>query len=154
MARHTDITDYEVSLIKKMLDMKIPNQKILGYINNCRGDVEKHINNGRITDIKQGKIGKDILLATQDEVESFMQKYGTFHGDSEIDKILQIKHGYLLCEENEEIEFKETFSGFKNNTRLITTIHAMANNKGGMIIFGIKEMQSGDNKKYKIRRFI
>lgn len=150
MARHTDITDYEVSLIKKMLDMKIPNQKILGYINNCRGDVEKHINNGRITDIKQGKIGKDIPLATQDEVESFMQKYGTFHGDSEIDKILQIKHGYLLCEENEEIEFKETFSGFKNNTRLITTIHAMANNKGGMIIFGIKEMQSGDNKKYKI----
>lgn len=150
MARHTDITDYEVSLIKKMLDMEIPNQKILGYINIYRGDVEKHINNGRITDIKQGRIGGGIPLATQDEVESFMQKYSTFRGDSEIDKILQIKNGYLLCEENEEIEFKETFGGFKNNAKLITTIHAMANNKGGVIIFGIKEIQNGNNRKYKI----
>ncbi|WP_181646799.1 ATP-binding protein [Helicobacter sp. 16-1353] len=142
--KRKEITNQEISIIKRLIDMKIPNQEILGHINKSRGDVCNHINNGRITDIKKGKIGNNVKMATQEEANHFINI------DS-IENLLIHKDGYLLGRESETLEYKESFGGIKDS-RLLQTIQGMANNKGGYIVFGIKESNDANiSKRYKIK---
>ena len=53
------ISDYEFGIIKALINLKYENQDILAYINRYReANKLKHINAGRISDIKNGKEGK------------------------------------------------------------------------------------------------
>lgn len=127
----------EIALIKALLKLKIRNQEILGYINNARGDVKNHINNGRITDIKKERIGADIQACDEAKAKAFMNKYGNISNSKKLN-FLCIKNEYLENEESETLEFKETFKSIKED-RLLHIIQAMANNQGGFIVFGVKE---------------
>lgn len=72
------LNDHEIAIIKALLLLKLPNQEILGYINNARGDVKNHINNGRIAEIKQNKKGINIKPVSEQEARDFMEKIKIF----------------------------------------------------------------------------
>ena len=57
-----------------------------------------------------------------------------------LDNILQRKDkkGNIIARESSEIEFKESFN-FGNMPKYSKTMAAFANNKGGYILFGIKD---------------
>lgn len=142
----SNLSNDEVALIKALLKLKISNQEILGYINNARADVKNHINNGRITDIKNGRIGADVQACDEASAKAFMEKYGNISNNKKL-SFLCIKDEYLENEESETLEFKENFNSIKED-KLLHTIQAMANNQGGFIIFGVKE------EGQKIKKFI
>lgn len=96
------LNDHEIAIIKALLLLKIPNQEILGYINNARGDVKNHINNGRIAEIKQNKKGIDIKPVSEQEAKGFMEKYKNISNNKKLD-FLHIKDGYVEIEESEKI---------------------------------------------------
>lgn len=133
----SNLSSDEIALIKRLFELEIPNQEILGYINNARANVKNHINNGRITDIKQGRIGAGIQACDEAKAKAFMEKYGNIPNSKKLN-FLCVKDGYLENEESEILEFKETFKSIKED-RLLHSIQAMANNQGGFIVFGVKE---------------
>lgn len=146
------ISEYEIGIIKSLLKMGYPNQKILGLINNSRGDIDKYINSGRIAEIKKGLIGGEISEANQDEVLVFVKEFKKIKqadSEDEIERLLWVNsNGTLNIQENERIEFKETFHNFSQN-KILNTIQGFANRDGGYILFGIKEKNDEDSyRKY------
>jgi Domain of unknown function (DUF3644) len=82
MAKRNTLTDFEVSIIKKLLslDNKPTNQEIAGLINRSRGGASSDVNSGRITNIKQNDIPKyvPVKLASDDELAFFFKKLDAF----------------------------------------------------------------------------
>ena len=77
MAKRNSLTEFEVSIIKKLLNRKqYTNQEIAGLINRSRGDASSDVSSGRITNIKQGDIQKyvPVALASDDEADFFLKK--------------------------------------------------------------------------------
>lgn len=144
------ISDYEVGIIKVLINLKYENQDILAYINRYReANKLKHINSGRISDIKSGKIGKDIPLALDDVVNNFRAQYQTTMND-DFCSVFKFKDDYIENEESETIEYKQSFGAIKDD-KLLRSIQGMANNKGGFIVFGISEENNDSIKKYYIK---
>lgn len=141
MSKNPNITDYEIGIIKALINMGVPNQEILGYINYYRGDVKNHINSGRIPDIKQKRIGKDIEPLSKREAEDFLKRYNpeNLNVDKKLDELLCHTNLMLHIKESEKIEFKKSFHGFKDWDKVLKPIQGMANNCGGYIFFGIEE---------------
>ncbi|WP_027327464.1 ATP-binding protein [Helicobacter pametensis] len=140
MSKNPNITDYEIGIIKALIDIEIPNQEILGCINHYRGNIKNHINSGRIPDIKQGRIGKEIMALSEREARDFLERYSTFELKADgLESLLSHTNLTLHIKENEKIEFKKSFHGFKNWDKVLKPIQGMANNCGGYIFFGIEE---------------
>lgn len=57
---------------------------------------------------------------------------------AEFEDLLKIKNGYLFNREGQKLEFKEQFN-FGGLADYLRDFAAFANNRGGMIIFGIKD---------------
>lgn len=49
------------------------------------------------------------------------------------------KRGYIKKRESFDLEFKQNFQGGDNILKYLKTLVGMANNKGGQIIFGVKD---------------
>lgn len=145
------ISDYEVGIIKALLNLKYKNQDILAYINRYReANKLNHINSGRISDIKSEKIGKDISLALDDAVKNFIAQYQTTNTSDDFCSVFKFKDNYIENEESETIEYKQSFDAIKED-KLLRSIQGMANNKGGFIVFGISEENNDSIKKYYIK---
>ncbi|MBR7118186.1 MAG: ATP-binding protein [Helicobacteraceae bacterium] len=145
------ISDYEIGIIKALIDLKYENQDILAYINRYReANKLKHINSGRISDIKNGKRGKDIPLALNDVVNNFIEQYKTTTMNDDFCSVFKFKDDYIENEESETIEYKQSFGAIKDD-KLLKSIQGMANNKGGFIVFGISEENNDSIKKYCIK---
>ena len=57
------ISDYEIGIIKALINLKYENQDILAYINRYReANKLKHINSGRIYDIKSANSPKSFFI--------------------------------------------------------------------------------------------
>jgi len=81
MAKRNSLTNSEVSIIKKLLDMgQHTNQEIAGLINRLRGDASNDVSSGRITNIKQDEIQKYVPVppASDEEVAFFFRKLEAF----------------------------------------------------------------------------
>lgn len=145
------ISDYEIGIIKALINLKYENQDILAYINRYREAKKlKHINLGRISDIKNGKRGKDVPLASNDVVNNFIEQYKTTTMNDDFCSVFKFKDDYIENEESETIEYKQSFGAIKDDT-LLKSIQGMANNKGGFIVFGISEENNDGIKKYYIK---
>ena len=66
--RKRNITDDEIALMKAMLRRDIPNDRIHFYFNRA----DRLVSPGRITQVKQGKYGKDIPEASQVALDIFL----------------------------------------------------------------------------------
>ena len=144
------LTDYEVSVIKNLLDNPdFNNQEIAGLINRFRGDAKSDVSSGRISNIKNDQIQKylNIEACTDQVVKTFLEKVealklisvGLDNGplsDSQLSQILPIKasdKSKLNITETDQIECKESFN------MVMKTIASFANNKGGYFVFGVKD---------------
>jgi len=141
------LNDKEIAIIKKLVEQGKPSQEIMGIINIKRGKPELHVNFGRISDIKNGKTKKalDIAPATDVELEEFLKedtgnKKKNISESENINKLLPIKSQdplILDISETDTVECKESFS--KDEKNLLRPLCALANNKGGYILYGVKD---------------
>lgn len=141
------LNDIEIAIIKKLVEQGKPSQEIMGIINIKRGKPELHVNFGRISDIKNGKTKRalDIEPATDAELEEFL-KEDTENKKKDISEIENISKLFPIKSQNplildisetDMLECKESFS--KDEKNLLRPLCALANNKGGYILYGVKD---------------
>jgi len=151
--REGSLANSEVGIIKNLLSRSgFKNQDILGLINTVRRhEGRADANGGRISDIKKGKLRyRDIKQASNDDADVFIARAKNPVGFSRIDTdplrsdilttlLPRNKDSRTLhITETDRIECKESFGEkyFINNC--IKAIASFANNKGGYIVFGIR----------------
>lgn len=169
MAKRNSLTDYEVSLIKRLLGRgKHKNQEIAGLINRSRGNASNDISSGRISNIKNNQIQKYVSIksATNHVVDQFLKKFelvaapilnlGPIHSETlstlfPLKKtfVKKSKEGKVIIKgvlgpkkihvsETDTVEGKESFD-WGSREKYGKIIAGFANNKGGYILFGVKD---------------
>ncbi len=139
------LTIQEIAIAKKLHDNGKNNQEIVGIINTKRANPSLHINCGRISEIINGQKGQDIPIATEDELQAFLSSSISQEDTSPISEsilfqLLKIKKGTINCldiGENDTFECKENFN--TDIKSLIKPLVSFANNKGGYILYGVKD---------------
>ena len=160
------ITDKEISLIKAMLDRRMKNKDIQFFFNRP----ERPVNSGRITGIVNGSYSGSagIDKATDVELDGFISEHtpddttaqlsvpAAFAPTKDADPLddetvaAMFQEGedgswYFQHEESDIHECKENF-GFKHSDKWLRAIAALSNNRGGYIIFGVKDKNIVDGK--------
>lgn len=164
------ITDEEIALIKAMRDRGIRNSAIQFYFNRP----DRQVNSGRITNIGDGTYSNSatISAATDAELDAFL---GSYTGDnsataslaspppppgpvdkSTIEAMFEEDAGgtwRFRAGETDEHECKANF-GFKYASTWLRAVAALANNRGGYILFGVhdadKVKTGGVDKSYAV----
>lgn len=151
------ITDQEIGLIKAMLSRGMANNSIQFYFNRQ----DRPVNSGRITGIRQGKYGPDVPKSADDTLSDFMENFTSTASSAEIFKMEDAEAGffepmserilrsffkqdadgrwYFLKGESDEFECKENFN-IRRFSKPMKTIAGFANNRGGYIFFGVKDL--------------
>ena len=151
--RKRNIADEEIALIKAMLRRETPNDRIHFYFNRA----DRLVSSGRITQIKQGKYGRDVPEASEAALDAFLdawaKRHSPVHAVSQTsrppnhhDLIRELfekrgKGWFLISGETDEAECKTNFA-LKPQERFADALRAiagLANNKGGYIFFGVKD---------------
>ena len=160
------ISDFEISLIKAMINRGMKNKDIQFFFNRP----DRSVNSGRISGIRSGDYSNssEIPNASKTELDNFLSKFvetdvsasvtvplvGVL--EDEQDPISDIRlrsmfkkdstgvwrfaHGESDCH-----ECKESF-GFKYSDKWLRAVASLANNKGGYVIFGVKDKTVNDGK--------
>ena len=138
------LTDEEISVIKKLHADGKNNQVILGIINGKRGNPSLHINPGRVSEVLKNQKGNDIQAASEEELHAFMDKKvledNSPISESALSQMLKIKEGTSNCldiKESDTFECKENFNADAGT--LVKPLVSFANNKGGYILYGVKD---------------
>ncbi|MBB3352970.1 hypothetical protein FHT70_002910 [Rhizobium sp. BK049] len=153
------ITDQEIALIKTMLfSRRMKNRDIQFYFNRP----DRPVNSGRITQIRSGTYGPTIPQASEEELDAFLalgapSSVGVVAsaGEPKVQTVqeraaaLFEQRGragwFLKTHENDRTECKENFS-LKPEHRFadpLRSIAGLANNEGGFVFFGVKELPDG-----------
>lgn len=164
--RARSISDEEISLIKAMIRRSKANKDIQFFFNRP----ERSVNSGRISGIRNGTYSNSSEIAATSDVELdvFLNTFAAGEvsasisvaevtGESssndpvsaatlremftEIDGTHSFKHG-----ESDRHECKEGF-GFKHCDKWLRAIGALANNRGGYVVFGVRETVGSDGSK-------
>lgn len=149
------ISDQEVALIRAMLKRAFDKTTVQAYFTHP----DRRVNFGRITDIERDDYGRGVTAATDDELDKFLAGWRDARGapiqdlaEAAVDlsalspvdptrvlSLFELAEGSaprLRDGETEEIECKGSFRG-PNNDKLLRAIAALANNRGGHILFGV-----------------
>lgn len=140
------LSDEEVGLARAMLARGMQNDQIHFYFNRA----DRLISSGRITQIKNGTYAKDISAATEAELDSFLTKWGSENAsvsqkslssptDRDYIAALFEKRKNRWHVKNGETDVVECKLNYSVNGAIIKAIAGLANNKGGHILFGIKD---------------
>ena len=150
------ITEYEISIIKAMLERGMRNKDIQFFFNRPK----RPVNSGRITGIKNGTYSssKTITPATEQTLNDF---FSESRNDSNIGAVLVPSEKTMaLIDHTAESEIKKLFKynddgyweltrgetdccegkrnfGFKYSEPWLRAIAALANNVGGYVFFGV-----------------
>lgn len=151
------ITDHEISLIKAMLARGMANNSIQFYFNRQ----DRPVNSGRITGIRQRAYGPEVTEASNAELTEFLANFTSAEPTA---KVLEIEGGalapalpmeertlrsffrreadgrwYFIKGESDGFECKENFN-IRNFSKPLKTIAGFANNRGGYVLFGVKDL--------------
>jgi len=154
------ITDQEIGLIKTMLfSRRMKNRDIQFYFNRP----DRPVNSGRITQIRDGTYGPTVPQASEEELDAFLagstpSLIGAVGSSANEPKAQTVQDRalalfeqrgragwFLKTHENDRAECKENFS-LKPEHRFadpLRSIAGLANNEGGFIFFGLKELPDG-----------
>lgn len=167
------ISDLEIALIKEMLFRGMKNKEIQFYFNSP----ERSVNSGRISDIKSGKYSNSnsISASGKEKLNEFLSNFASEGATISIsDTAIKIPMSettdplsqellfsffkkatdgnlIFLKGESDEFECKENFS-LSSSSKWLKPIGALSNNKGGYVVFGVKDPKSQSDKTEK--RFI
>lgn len=154
------VTDQEIALIKAMIARDMPNKDIQFFFNRP----DRPVNSGRISQIRKGNYSNCAAIATAsaEELDSFLDSFkptgvsaavavpgsqtpaldtgptgiaalkAMFTNDKEVG-CWRFRHG-----ESDQHECKEGF-GFKHADKWLRAVAALANNKGGYVVFGVRD---------------
>lgn len=150
------ISDQEISLIKAMLKRGMEKTTIQAYFTHP----DRPVNYGRITNIEQGDYGPDIISAGDEELDKFLSEWRTREDfvpqnlaetlldfaslsavhPKRLEALFEIENGshVLRGVETDEVECKLTFQR-PGNDRLLRAVAALANNRGGYVLFGVED---------------
>ncbi len=148
------ISDEEISLIKGFLKRGMKNKDIQFFFNRP----DRPVNSGRITNIRLGSYGNSraVPIATDQELDKFLKQHrgkATVHSSDPISQIA-VKAMFakdskgiwrLNPGETDQHECKTSF-GFKYSEKWLKAIGALANNRGGYILFGVHDKGATDDK--------
>lgn len=139
------LTIQEIAIAKKLHTKGKNNQEIVGIINTKRVDPALHINCGRISEIINGQKGQDIQMATEEELQKFLlspapQEDTSPISDNTLSKLLKLKKNADNILDIDELSIFECKGNFSADERsLIKPLISFANNRGGYILYGIKD---------------
>lgn len=154
------ITNEEIGLIKAMLRMGMKNKDIQFFFNRQ----DRAVNSGRITGIRDGSYGPEIVPTSEDEAIAFIASFTPSGIVSPLlvaapvaaeptDRISDVvlrsffrkdSDGIWRCTagETDEFECKENFN-LKGFGKPLKTIAGFANHRGGYLFFGVKDKPDG-----------
>ena len=147
------ITEPEIALIKAMLARGLKNKDIQFFFNRPN----RPVNTGRISTIRSGSYSNSsqIAAASDHELETFLRSFDETSKNNKIETTIaegaraqfrKSNEGTWSLEggEHESCECKKDFDP-KKMTTIVRTVAALANNKGGLIFFGVS------NTGYKVQ---
>lgn len=152
-----NISDQEISLIKAMLCRGMGKTAIQAYFTHP----DRPVNYGRITNIEQGTYGPGVVAASDGELDKFLEGWRD-KGDvpsqtvaeasvdlsaltpvdpRRLESLFEKVDGgkfALRGVETDGVECKQSFQG-PGNDRLLRATAALANNRGGYVLFGVED---------------
>ena len=152
--RSGSLTHIEVGIIRNLLARGYKNQDILGLLNTVRRlEDREEINGGRVSEVRTDKPRyKGIEAASDKETDELIQKAenpAAYAGisanplnEKRLKKLFPLDKGdkdKLVITETDFIECKESFGTKHLISNCLRAIAAFANNKGGYIVFGVKD---------------
>ena len=143
------MTDVEVGLVRAMLAKGMKNDQVHFYFNRA----DRLISSGRIAQIKDGSYAKDVAPATDDELTAFIAKWEVEHAalyDKGPQSPTDVEYIEALFEKRKsswhvrsgETDVIECKLNYAVSGKILKAIAGLANNKGGHILFGIKDGQT------------
>jgi hypothetical protein len=146
MGRTRNMTDAEVGLARAMLAKGMKNDHVHFYFNRA----DRLISPGRITQIKDGSYAKEVAAATEEELAAFIAKWDLDHAaiypkgplsptDIEYIEALFEKRKSSWYVRSGETDVVECKLNYAVSGKILRAIAGLANNKGGHILFGIKD---------------
>jgi hypothetical protein len=146
MAKKRNMTDVEVGLARAMLAKGMKNDQVHFYFNRA----DRLISSGRIAQIKDGSYAKDVAVASDDELAAFTARWEAEHAaiypkgplsptDVEFIEALFEKRKSSWHVRSGETDVLECKINYAVNGKILKAIAGLANNKGGHILFGIKD---------------
>lgn len=146
MAKNRHMSDEEVGLIRAMLAKGMKNDQVHFYFNRA----DRLISSGRIAQIKNGSYAKEVLAASEDELQAFLAKWDADHAtiypkgpqsptDPEYIEALFEKRKTGWHVRSGETDIVECKLNYAVSGAILKAIAGLANNKGGHILFGVKD---------------
>jgi hypothetical protein len=146
MAKSRNMSDEEVGLIRAMLAKGMKNDQVHFYFNRA----DRLISSGRIAQIKNGSYAKDVPAAGEDEVRAFLANWEADHATvyakgpyspADVEYIRAMfekrKTGWHLT--SGETDLVECKLNYAVSGAVLKAIAGLANNRGGHILFGVKD---------------
>lgn len=136
------LQDWEIALIKRMMLEGYARDKMHAYFNRP----ERTLTPAAFSEIKLERFGAHVLPASVEELARFVEAFSKSPSAAESDpigratlaKLLATERGSLIASEDDQLEFKVSFS-FAENTfsKIARAMAALANHRGGYILCGI-----------------
>ncbi len=141
-----NISDDEIGLIKAMLKRGMRNDEAHFHFNRQ----DRLISPGRIAQIKSGKYGASVPVADDTALDRFLAEFRKRSGTTAASPKMDIKAMFepdgvggwrFPLGETDQVECKRTFRMTPENrfAEVVKAIAGMANNRGGMILFGVRD---------------
>ena len=140
------MSDEEVGLVRAMLVRGMKNDQVHFYFNRA----DRLISSGRIAQIKSSSYAKDVPPASDDELEAFLAKWEADHAavylkgpqsptDLEYIRAMFEKRKTSWHVRSGETDVVECKLNYAVSGAILKAIAGLANNKGGHILFGVKD---------------
>lgn len=136
--------DWEIALIKRMTLEDYARDKMHAYFNRP----ERTLTPAAFSEIKLGRFGAHIRPASAEELSRFVEAFSKSPSAAESDpigratlaKLLVFEADALKVSEDDQLEFKLSFS-FADNTfsKIVRAMAALANHRGGYILCGVED---------------
>jgi hypothetical protein len=144
MARN--MSDEEVGLARAMLAKGMKNDQVHFYFNRA----DRLISSGRIAQIRSGTYAKDVAPANENELQEFLTKWDAEHAtvyskgplsptDIEYVRAMFEKRKSGWHVRSGETDILECKLNYAVSGAILKAIAGLANNKGGHILFGVKD---------------
>lgn len=140
------MSDEEIGLARTMLAKGMRNDEVHFYFNRA----DRLISSGRIAQIKSGSYARDVPAANEDELQAFLAKWEADHAavypkrphsptDVEYIRALFEKRKANWHVRGGETDVVECKLNYSVSGPILKAIAGLANNKGGHILFGIRD---------------
>jgi hypothetical protein len=146
MAKNRNMSDEEVGLVRAMLTKGMKNDQVHFYFNRA----DRLISSGRIAQIKNGNYAKNVPAAGEDELQAFLAKWEADHATvypKGPQSPTDVEYVHTMFEKRKtswhvrsgETDVVECKLNYSVSGAILKAIAGLANNKGGHILFGVKD---------------